>query len=227
MKGQDKAMELVLDRLWELKRVGISMFIIGHTKVRTLNDEISGLEYDMLTTNMTQRYFNAIKTKLHVLGVASIDRKIVQTNKGKGNKTVGQITDESRIITFRDDNFNIDSKSRFADIVDSIPLDKDEFINAIKDAIVKEHEKQGNSKPIEEVAKEQEKEKEKAVEKAIKKNKEIDVNKNRELIEKIKNNIANVDATKMQEIMVEYGFENFQDPSAIKTEALEKIVELI
>lgn len=227
MRGQDKAMEIVLDRLWELKRVGISMFIIGHTKVRTLNDEISGLEYDLLTTNMTQRYFNAIKTKLHVLGVASIDRQIIQTNKGKGNKTVGQITEESRIITFRDDNFNIDSKSRFADIVDSIPLDKDEFINAIKDAIIKEHEKQGDNKPIEQVAKEQEKEKESKIEQTIKKRQELDVPKNIELIEKIKNNIANLDATKMQEIMAEYGIKDFQEPSSIKTEALESIVKLI
>jgi len=227
MKGQDKALEMVLDRIWELKKVGISMFVIGHTKVKTMVDEISGLEYDMLTTNMTQRYFNGIKTKLHVLGVASINRQIVQQNKGRGNKKVGQIVDESRIITFRDDNFNIDSKSRFADIVDSIPLDKDEFIKAIRDAIIKEHEKQGNGKSIEEVAKEQEKEKEKAIKQALEKTKEFNVERNKELIEQIKNNIANVDATEMQVIMKKYGFENFQDPTVIKTEALEKIVELI
>lgn len=36
-----------------------------------------------LTTNMSQKYFNAIKTKVHFLGVAAIDRKIVKEKTGK------------------------------------------------------------------------------------------------------------------------------------------------
>ena len=114
MRGEDKAIELILNRLWELKKVGVSMFIIGHTKNRTMTDQISGIEYDILTTNMPQRYFNALKTKLHILGVASIDREIAQIKTGKKDfrgkdEIVGKVKGESRIITFRDDNFNIDS----------------------------------------------------------------------------------------------------------------------
>jgi hypothetical protein len=78
MAGEDKAIEIVLDKIWALKNVGISMFIIGHTKRKSLTDVVTGLEYEMLTTNMSNRYFNAIKTKLHVLGVASINRSIEQ-----------------------------------------------------------------------------------------------------------------------------------------------------
>ncbi|MDI3411781.1 AAA family ATPase [Bacillus sonorensis] len=143
--GEDKAIELILEKMWELKNVGISMFILGHTKKRTMTDVVTGLEYDMLTTNMTHKYFNAIKTKLHVLGVASINRSIEKkTVKQKigPDKTIGTVVDESRIITFRDDNFNIDSKSRFSDIVPAIPLDKDEFIKAIQGAIKAAFEKQ-------------------------------------------------------------------------------------
>lgn len=136
--GEDKVIELILEKMWKLKKVGISMFILGHTKKRTMTDVVTGLEYDMLTTNMTHKYFNAIKTKLHVLGVASINRSIEKkTVKQKigPDKTVGTVVDESRIITFRDDNFNIDSKSRFSDITPSIPLDPNEFIKAIEQAI--------------------------------------------------------------------------------------------
>lgn len=175
MAGEDKVVELILEKVWELKKVGVSMFILGHTKKRTMTDVVTGLEYDMLTTNMSHRYFNAIKTKLHVLGVASINREITQIKTGKkvgvgANKkdeVKGTVASESRLITFRDDNFNIDSKSRFSDIVDCIALDSNEFIKAIENAIKSEHEKQSGNKSIEDVKKEQEQEKEKLVEKNV------------------------------------------------------------
>lgn len=59
--------------------------------------------------------------------------------------TVAQLKSERRVICFRDDNFSVDSKSRFADIVDRIPLDADEFIKALTDAIKAEHDKGGRS----------------------------------------------------------------------------------
>ena len=76
--GQDKAIEIVLDILWSLKKVGISFIIIGHTKTKNVTDAVTGEDYLQLTTNMSQKYFNAIKTKVHFLGVASIDREIVK-----------------------------------------------------------------------------------------------------------------------------------------------------
>ena len=160
-KGLDKAIEIVLNSLWSLKTVGVSFIVIGHTKRRDVDDVVTGQTYSTLTTNMQQRYFNAIKTKLDVLGVASIDREIVQQKTGKKNpvtkkeETKSVIMSESRKITFRDDNYVIDSKSRFANIVDNIPLDSDAFIKAINEAILAEHSK-GN-KSVEQSKKEQEK----------------------------------------------------------------------
>lgn len=233
--GEDKAIELVLDKIWELKKVGISMFIIGHTKRRTLTDVVTGLEYDMLTTNMPTRYFNAIKTKLHILGVASINRSIEQQRMkqkiGK-DKIIGKVINESRIITFRDDNFNIDSKSRFEEIVPQIPLDTDEFIKAIEDAIRVAYEKQDNKKgSVEEERAAQDKDKEEEINKVIEeKNKtRINVEENEELAEVIKQNFVKAtDEIKLhiKEIMDEYGFESFKEPDTIPTEALRKIVKL-
>jgi DNA integrity scanning protein DisA with diadenylate cyclase activity len=140
-----------------------------------MTDVSTGLEYDMLTTNMSHRYFNAIKTKLHVLGVASINREITQVKTGKKvgvgsskkDEIKGSVASESRLITFRDDNFNIDSKSRFSEIVDCVALDSQEFIKAIENAIKAEHEKQTGTASIAEVRKVQEKQKEKLVEKNV------------------------------------------------------------
>ena len=158
MAGEDKATEIVLDRLWDLKEVGVSFIIIGHVKQKEQEDVVTGQKYTSLTTNMSMRDFNSIKTKLHFLGVASIDREIVQekTGKKKNGKDVtkGVIAKESRKITFRDDSYSIDSKSRFADIVPEIPFDVDALIKAMEDAIKAEQAKSGKS--YEDTKKEQE-----------------------------------------------------------------------
>ena len=159
--GEDKTVEIVLDKLWSLKKVGVSFIVIGHTKTRNVTDPVTGEDFMQLTTNMPQKYFNAIKTKVHFLGVAAIDREIVKEKTGKKDFVTkedikkGVVKGETRKITFRDNNFVIDSKSRFADIVESIPLNSDALIKAITDAIESELKKSG--KTVEESKKEQEK----------------------------------------------------------------------
>lgn len=147
--GEDKTIEIVLDALWSLEKVGISFIVIGHTKNKNITDVVTGEEYAQLTSNISQKYFNAIKTKVHFLGVGAIDREIIKEKTGKKDFATkqdikkGVIKSETRKITFRDDNYVIDSKSRFSDIVDSIPFEVDSFITAIKNAIKKEIEKSG------------------------------------------------------------------------------------
>lgn len=182
MSGEDKATEIVLDKLWELKSVGVHFIIIGHVKQRQQEDVVTGQTYTSLTTNMSMRDFNAIKTKLHFLGVASIDREIVQEKTGKKDdkkKDImkGVIAKESRKITFRDDSYSIDSKSRFADIVPECDFNVDALIQALTDAIKAEASK--GKKSIAELKKEQDAAAEKraeqiaAVEESNKKEKEL------------------------------------------------------
>lgn len=182
MSGEDKVTEIVLDKLWELKSVGVHFIIIGHVKQRQQEDVVTGQTYTSLTTNMSMRDFNAIKTKLHFLGVASIDREIVQEKTGKKDdkkKDImkGVIAKESRKITFRDDSYSIDSKSRFADIVPECDFNVDSLIQALTDAIKAEASK--GKKSIAELKKEQDAASEKraeqiaAVEESNKKEKEL------------------------------------------------------
>ncbi len=59
---------------------------------------------------------------------------------------MSKIKDEKRKIVFRDDNYSIDSKSRLSEIEPEIPLDANELLRALKDAIKKfEEEKIGRS----------------------------------------------------------------------------------
>ena len=102
----------------------------------------------MLSTNLDKRYFEALKTKVHFLGVCYVDREIAQLKTGRKNivngkeEVLGKVQSESRVICFRDEGFSVDAKSRFADITsERIPMNVDAMIKAITDAIKKEHDK--------------------------------------------------------------------------------------
>lgn len=230
MAGEDKADELILDKLWELKKVGVSFIIIGHVKQREITDNATGDQYTQVTTDMSMRSFNKIKTKLHFLGVASINREIIKEKKN--SKNVSTIKNETRRITFRDDNYALDSKSRFADIVDEIPLDADALIKALTDAIEAEAKKGKHS--IDDLKKEKEKndkEMEKRAEEYSnsKKASKVDEDRNAKLIATIQEKFSSVSPstkTNIRKIMEENGFSKFSDEN-IPTAALEEIVALL
>lgn len=152
-RGEEKVLEIILDRMWQLKKVGVAFWSCGHVKTREILDPLTSQTYTSLSTNMMQKYFNGIKTKMHVVGMACIDREIIKESTGRKNVvtkkdiTKNKVVSESRKIIFRDDNYGVDSKSRFSCIVDEIPLDKDAFIKALKDAIEAEANK-SKSTPV-------------------------------------------------------------------------------
>jgi hypothetical protein len=195
----------MFDKIAELRNVGVSTIIIGHVKTKDVPDPVSGETYQILTSDQQQNYFNALKKNLHFLGLAYIDRQIVKEKTGKKNivtnkeEIKGKIKGETRKIKFRDDNFCVDSGSRFAEITDEIDLDVDQFIAAITDAIKAEQSKSG--KTIEESIEEQEKEEALRLKEIVKA--EEDKKKAKELVtlvseitEYIKNNKSNMDLIK-------------------------------
>lgn len=233
-KGLDACIEMVLDRIWSLKEVGISFIVIVHTKTKDVEDPITGQTYQVITANMPQRYFNAIKTKLDIFGVAYIDRDIVTEKLGrkdiKGKEiTRNIVSKEARKIAFRSDNYNLDSKCRFPEIVSEIDLDPHQFIQAITDAIKAEQAKSG--KTFEQSEKEQaEKEAEEMKELAKKEAEKKEEKKIESVIEQIKDfikdNKGNMEAIKpLLEFSKEHGYTNptLIDDLAIAEQAL-KIV---
>lgn len=158
MRGQDRLISLVVESIVKLRSAGVGVWYTGHVKKKSSDDAFSGSSYDMITTNMSQRYFNAIKNKTHVLGIAYIDREFETKETGKENivthakEMTTKIVSEARKVKFRDDSYTADSKSRLKDIIDEVNLDKDEIINAITDAINKakaEVEKSNKSSVVE------------------------------------------------------------------------------
>lgn len=139
--GYDVVFNLIYDKIRALDKVGVKTWMICHSKTKDIVDPLTSAAYTTLTSNMAQRYFNDFKTKAHVVGVACIDRTIDAVGTGRKNIinhqeiTVNKVQEETRWIVFRDDSYSVDSKSRFAGIVDRIPLDAAELQKALKDAI--------------------------------------------------------------------------------------------
>lgn len=141
MHGQDRLIEIVINQIVKLRKVGVGFWYTGHVKRRSNDDAFTGETYDMITTNMSQRYFAAIRNKSHAIGIAYIDRTLTEQEIGKENpitkekKTITRVTSESRKVKFRDDSYTADSKSRLADITEEVLLDHNEILKALKDAI--------------------------------------------------------------------------------------------
>ena len=139
--GMDYVINMILEKIWQLKKVGVQVWMTGHVKQKEILDALTNQTYTTLSTDMAQKYFNAFKSKVHIVGVACIDRTIETEGTGRKNVvthkevTVNRVKEERRKIVFRDDNYSVDSKSRFAGIVDEIPLDADELLKALHDAI--------------------------------------------------------------------------------------------
>ena len=157
--GYDVVFDMIYDRVRALGKVGVKVWYTCHSKTKDIVDPVTSTAYTTLTSNMPQRYFNDFKTKVHVVAVACIDRSI--ETEGTGRKdivkheeiTINKVKDEKRKIVFRDDSYSVDSKSRFAGIVNEIPLDSDELIKALKDAIKNSKKHHDNKTPVKEAQK--------------------------------------------------------------------------
>ena len=234
-KGEKKAIELMFNKIAELRSVGVSTIIIGHIKTKDISDPVSGETYQILTSDQQQNYFNALKKNLHFLGHAYIDRQIIKEKTGKKNivtnkeEQVNKVKGESRKIKFRDDNFCVDSGSRFAEIIDEIDLDADQFITALTDAIKAEQSKSG--KTLEQSKAEQEAEEAERLKEIAKAEQDKKENKKLEdvvakITDYIKANKSNMD--KIKPIIAKAKELGYENPTMIdKIEDAKEVLALI
>lgn len=239
-KGEDYVMDIIFDKIFELKSVGVQSFIIAHTKKSDLTDAVTQKTFSQLTADTTQRQFNAVKNKMDIVAVGYLDRTFQTEKTGRKNivtkqeVTVNRVKEETRVISFRDDSYCIDSKCRFSQIIDKIPFDSDEFIKALQDAIEAENTKAGISdKEAKKIQADKDKKLEKETaenSKAAKENK-ADPERNEELIAQIKplfiGDTPKEVLEKAQEYMKENGVESFKNADTIPTKVLEKILDIL
>ena len=149
-RGMDRVIDTAKKIVSKLESVGVRTWWTAHVKEKEQEDVYTGTTFTVLTANMIARYFNSFKNSTHVIGCGYYDRSIETKEIGKVDpitkkkKERSSIVEEARKIKFRDDAMIADGKSRFANIVDEINLDTDEFIDAIQNAIDSER-KGGNA----------------------------------------------------------------------------------
>jgi len=111
--GYDVVFNMIYDQVRALRKVGVRVWYTCHSKTKDIVDPVTSASYTTLTSNLAQRYFNDFKTKVHIVGVACLDRSIEAEGTGrkdiitKKEITVNKIKDEKRKIVFRDDSYSV------------------------------------------------------------------------------------------------------------------------
>lgn len=142
---ENMVVDLVVKTIFQLNEAGICPFVIGHTKKKNVKDLQTDIEYEVTTSDLDSKYYNAIKDRVSIVACAYMEREMndVETVKDaftKKNKKVGRIKSERRILSFRDEEFAIDNKSHLKFIEAKVGFTATGFIKAVQDAIKKQIE---------------------------------------------------------------------------------------
>ena len=211
-----------------LIKAGIQPFAIAHTKSKSIKEKGDDTEgYNVLTSDLSNDAEGIFGDIFDCVLTGVIDRDVKD----------GKITSETRKLYFRGNGY-VDAGCRFkyGAVPEYIVFDKP---NMAKDVITVLEEGLRKSRSTEvsdsDFKKIQEKENKKLEEQRVNATKEEE-NKlspdeeeklKEEKVEKIKDSLANMDMTKLKEIMDGYSVSGFGDPNTVPMECLDKILELI
>lgn len=139
-KGENRACDIMLSILMRLQQSGYSLLLIGHTKTKAKSDVITQVQYEQLTCNLDNKYYNAFKDKVNLVAMCYYENVIenVTTKKNAFTKKmdkVGDLVDRKRVMVFADDDNAIDCKSHFEYIDHKIDFDAKLFVDSVENAI--------------------------------------------------------------------------------------------
>ena len=223
--GFEKFEEIVENQLHRLRKVGYTLFVISHTKVRTIKEKgmTEDDAYQMLTTNLDSRFDKVVAHKADVIATIQIDKDIKE----------GKLLGTKRYIYFREDGF-VKAGSRFKDIVDKVELSADNFIKAIEDGIKASLRRPITNEEFELKKQKDEKERQNIIEHNREINEaidvEIDVERNKVIGGLIPDlfKAANSDQKeKVKELMNQYGINKLLNFEENKTEGMEEILKVL
>ena len=140
-KGENRACDLMIQQVVKLQDAGYSIIEIGHTKTKMKEDIITKVQFEQLTCNLDNKYYNALKDKVNLVAMCYWENIVENIEEKKNAFTkkmdkVGELTDRKRVMVFADDDNAIDTKTHFEHITHKIDLSAQGFINAVEEAIV-------------------------------------------------------------------------------------------
>lgn len=138
--GENRATHLLIQQVVKLQDAGYSVLEIGHTKTKMKETEVTKIQYEQLTCNLDNKYYNALKDKVNLVAMCYFESTMDNVEEKKNAFTkkmvkVGELTDRKRVMIFADDDNAIDTKSHFEYITSKIELDAQGFIDAVEEAI--------------------------------------------------------------------------------------------
>lgn len=138
--GENRACDLMIQQVMKLQDAGYSVLEIGHTKTKAKSDVITQVQFEQLTCNLDNKYYNALKDKVNLVAMCYFEHLIENIEEKKNAFTkkmdkVGELVDRKRVMVFADDDNAIDTKSHFEYITSKIDLDAKGFVEAVEEAI--------------------------------------------------------------------------------------------
>ena len=139
-KGENRACDLMIQQVMKLQDAGYSVLEIGHTKTKAKSDVITQVQFEQLTCNLDNKYYNALKDKVNLVAMCYFEHLIENVEEKKNAFTkkmdkVGDLVDRKRVMVFADDDNAIDTKTHFEYITHKIDLDAKGFVEAVEEAI--------------------------------------------------------------------------------------------
>ena len=155
-KGENRACDLMIQQVVKLQDAGYSILEIGHTKTKLKEDVITKVQFEQLTCNLDNKYYNALKDKVNLVAMCYWENVVENIEEKKNAFTkkmdkVGELTDRKRVMVFADDDNAIDTKTHFEHITHKIDLSAEGFIKAVEEAIsikLTEGDKVEEKKPV-------------------------------------------------------------------------------
>ena len=140
-KGENRACDLMIQQVVKLQDAGYSILEIGHTKTKLKEDVITKVQFEQLTCNLDNKYYNALKDKVNLVAMCYWENVVENIEEKKNAFTkkmdkVGELTDRKRVMVFADDDNAIDTKTHFEHIAHKIDLTAEGFIKAVEEAIL-------------------------------------------------------------------------------------------
>ena len=139
-KGESRACDLMLQQIMKLQNAGYSLLLVGHTKTKLKEDVITKVQFEQLTCNLDNKYYNALKDKVNLVAMC-YNENVVENIEEKKNaftkkmNKVGQLADRKRVMVFADTDNAIDCKTHFPFIVAKTDFGAENFIKAVRDAL--------------------------------------------------------------------------------------------
>lgn len=139
-KGENRACDLMIQQVMKLQNAGYSILEIGHTKTKLKEDVLTKVQFEQLTCNLDNKYYNALKDKVNLVCMCYWENLVENIEEKKNAFTkkmdkVGELTDRKRVMVFADDDNAIDTKTHFEYITHKIDLSAEGLIQAVEEAI--------------------------------------------------------------------------------------------